>query len=159
MLQFGENQPSYERTLGVSHFTAGRHQHTALLWAKAVNKSHFLSRDSSCVSLNSSLEPIAAESQINQCCVCNTCNYSCTPSTEGGGEANPVNWEPLGWLWYSEAWRVVNLLSHLSSHSEDGARPSSEETGLCGGLIHHADINTTSAHVCTLAPTWVTFSK
>lgn len=66
------------------------------------------------MSLDAALEPVTAQSQINQYSVYNTCNYMLdTQYSEcGGGTANPVNWEQLGCWVTLEASRVVN---HLKS--------------------------------------------
>lgn len=106
---------------------AGRHQPTALLSATVANKSHLEQRR--CVSSDPSLELVAAQSQINQYSVYNTCNYMLgTQCCEcGGGEANPVNWEHLGcWVILEES-RVVNMLPQLKSHVEGRAWTGSEE--------------------------------
>lgn len=83
------------------------------------------------MSSDPSLELVAAQSQINQYRVYNTCNYILGSqwSECGGGEANPVNREQLGCWVILEASRVVNLLSHHKFHLEGRAWTSCEEMG------------------------------
>lgn len=50
------------------------------------------------MSLDTSLELVAAQSHINQCRICDTCNcmLSRQCSERGGGEVNLVNWMQTG---------------------------------------------------------------